>query len=252
MTDFKNTPELSESTEPAIAHSTCYRLPFLSLFHADCMEIMKQYPDKYFDLAIVDPPFSTGRGNGNFGRGGKNSKQPKVYRKDLKNYANHNKCPDKEYFEELFRVSKNQIIWGANYYPQYLYHSGWILWDKCKKDGIMSQGELAFQSIDKKVRIFTHEWEGFRKAKGSFLDGEVKSIIHPNQKPVALYDWCIKEYAKQDCKILDTHLGSASIALSVSKSDMNLHLTACEIDKEYIDKAIKRISESIKQGTLSF
>ena len=221
--------------------------PSSELYNMDCVAGMKHYPDKHFDLAIVDPPFATGRGNGNFGRGGKNSKQPKQYRKDLKNYANHNLPPDEEYFYELFRVSKNQIIWGANYYPQYLYHSGWILWDKCKKDGIMSQGELAFQSIDKKVRIFKHEWEGFRKGVGSFLKGE-KSIIHPNQKPLALYDWCLKEYAEKGQRILDTHVGSGSSRIACYLNGFDF--VGFEIDEDYCQSSEKRFRNAIKQQRL--
>lgn len=219
-----------------------------TVFNEDCMTVMARYPDKYFDLAVVDPPFSTGRGNGNFGMGGKNSKQPKVYRKDLENYANHNAPPEQDYFTELFRVSKNQIIWGANYYPQYLYHSGWILWDKCKKDGIMSQGELAFQSIDKKVRIFKHEWEGFRKAKGSFFDGENKSIMHPNQKPIELYNWCFNEYANEGDKILDTHLGSGSSRISAYAK--GLDFVGCELSEKYYNDEQTRFQEF--KSTLGF
>jgi len=234
-----------DSTSARLTQNPCYVQPFSEVFNEDCIQVMKRYPDKFFDLAVVDPPFSTGRGNGNFGRGGKNSKQPKKYRKDLENYANHNELPQQEYFYELFRVSKHQIIWGANYYPQYLYHSGWILWDKCKKDGLMSQGELAFQSIDKKVRIFKHEWEGFRKAKGSFFEGEKKSIIHPNQKPIALYDWCFDEYAKEGYKILDTHLGSGSSRISAYKK--GLYFVGCELSEKYFNDEDARFKQFVSQ-----
>jgi site-specific DNA-methyltransferase (adenine-specific) len=205
---------------------------------------MKRYPDVFFDLAIVDPPFSIGRGNGSFGRGGRKSKQPKKYRKDLENYVNHNVLPNKEYFDELFRVSKNQIIWGANYYPQYLYHSGWIFWDKCKKDGLMSQGELAFQSFDKKIKVFKHEWEGFRKAKSSFFEGEPKTIIHPNQKPIALYDWCFEQYAKEGYKILDTHLGSGSSRISAYKK--GFYFVGCELSEKYFNNGCERFNRFIE------
>lgn len=202
---------------------------------------MKTKPDNYYDLAVVDPPFSTGRGNGNFGRGGRNSKQPKTYRKDLKNYKNHNKLPDQEYFNELFRISKHQIIWGANYYPQYLNHSGWILWDKCKKDGIMSQGELAYCSKDKKVRIFKHEWEGFRKAKCSFYNGETKKIIHPNQKPIELYNYCFGLFEGEIANVIDTHGGSVSSAISADIRGLNIDV--CELDEKYFMDGVKRFDE---------
>ena len=233
--------ELQITDEPAIAYSTCYRLPFLSLFHADCMEIMKQYPDKYFDLAIVDPPYGIGI-NHNMGRrkGDKHSGHKKV--------TWDNVTPSDEYFNELFRVSKNQIIWGGNYFNLPLTGS-WLFWDKLMPEYLsFSMGELAWMTFGNTLRKISLRHHGF-------INNDTKKI-HPTQKPVDLYDWILKKYSDKNAKILDTHFGSGSIALAVDKSNqldkMNLHLTACEIDKEYIDKAIKRISESIKQGTLSF
>lgn len=219
----------------------------LTITNEDNMALMARYPDKHFDLAIVDPPYAVGKANGNFGRGGSKTAQPKKYRSDLKNYSNHNVIPNEEYFKELFRVSKNQIIWGANYYPQYLNHGGWIVWDKLKKDGIMSEGELAYQSLDKKIKIFKHEWEGFRKGSGSFEKG-AKQIIHPNQKPNELYIWCLKNYANKGDTILDTHLGSGSIAIACH--DYGFDLTACELDTEYFNAAMKRIEQHTAQTNL--
>ena len=234
-------------TTPAITYSDCYRLPFLSLFHADCMDIMKQYPDKYFDLAIVDPPYGINA----------DTKQDKVagtrgHHKTSGKYKKYhatnwdNETPTKEYWDELFRVSKNQIIWGGNYFVG-LNITGVIVWDKGKSI-YDNDGELALTSFG-----------GFRIFRMSRADAYINKCdmkIHPTQKPLELYDWSIGRFAKPNFKILDTHFGSGSIALAVDKANrldkMNLHLTACEIDKEYIDKAIKRISESIKQGTLSF
>jgi len=216
-------------------------------FNIDCMEAMAKMKDNEFDLAIVDPPYATGRGNGNFGRGGRKSAQPKTYRKDLGNYTNFNTPPSKEYFAELFRVSKNQIIWGANYYPESLFHSGWIVWDKRKKDGVMSEGELAFQSYDKRISFFRFEWEGFRKGPGSFADWE-KSIVHPNQKPLALYKWLLKNYAKEGDRILDTHLGSGSSRIAAY--DMGFDFVGYEIDKDYFDAQEKRFNNHIKQQSL--
>ena len=237
--------ELQNSTEPAIGYIPCYRLPFLSLFHADCMEIMKQYPDKYFDLAVVDPPYGINISNGGsyYNLKGKRPNNPHT-KKDW-----DKSIPPPEYFEELFRVSKNQIVWGGNYMTEFLPPSRcWIFWDKMKFVDNYADGELAWTSFDrntKKVEIQHH----------GFLTKDGKSI-HPTQKPVMLYEWTLMNFAKEGDKILDTHFGSGSIALAVDKANrldkMNLHLTACEIDKEYIDKAIKRISESIKQCTLSF
>lgn len=200
------------------------------------MEIMKQYPDKYFDLAIVDPPY----GIGDKFKGGKTGKMNfnEIVNKDW------DKVPPTEYFNELMRVSKNQIIWGGNYFnlpPTRCF----IVWDKIISDDFsLAMAELAWTSFDRLAKIVRMPTP---KDGGKF---------HPTQKPIRLYEWILKKYAKENDKILDTHFGSGSIALAVDKANrldkMNLHLTACEIDKEYIDKAIKRISESIKQGTLSF
>jgi site-specific DNA-methyltransferase (adenine-specific) len=245
------TTNAQNTTETAIGFIPCYRLPFLSLFHADCMEIMKQYPDKYFDLAIVDPPY----GIGEDGRKGVRTSpsRPNSYLREPKYKAKgwDNKPPDKAYFNELLRVSKNVIIWGANHFIENIptpNSSCWIVWDKKNEGTDFADCELAWTNMKTAVRKYTiHKFEGTRGGK---------DCIHPTQKPVNLYDWILTKYATEGMKILDTHFGSGSIALAVDKANrldkMNLHLTACEIDKEYIDKAIKRISESIKQGTLSF
>lgn len=232
------TTNAPNTTETAIGFIPCYRLPFLSLFHADCMEIMKQYPDKYFDLAIVDPPYGINAGKMTMGSG---------KRKFTKGKEWDNGIPTAEYFEQLFRVSKNQIIWGGNYFTEHLKPSPhWLIWDKKNPNLSFAEGEMAWVNKGKNLRIF---------GKYSALV-ENGGKIHPTQKPTDLYDWVVKNYAENSFKIIDTHFGSGSIALAVDKANrldkMNIHLTACEIDKEYIDKAIKRISESIKQGTLSF
>jgi site-specific DNA-methyltransferase (adenine-specific) len=238
-------------TKPTITYSECYRLPFLSLFHADCMEIMKQYPDKYFDLAVVDPPYGIGEN----GQRNVTGDRPTAKWKNPKSQHyvtfDDSEIPTAEYWEQLFRVSKNQIVWGGNYFTEYLPPSkGWIVWDKqADIKEHLSMCELAWSSFDRKCNKFEYLWAGFKKKH------QVERI-HPTQKPVYLYDWILKNYAKEGDLILDTHFGSGSIALAVDKANrldkMNLHLTACEIDKEYIDKAIKRISDSIKQGTLPF
>ena len=167
-----------------------------------------------------------------------------------------NERPSQEYFTELQRVSKNQIIWGGNYFADLLPASrGWIFWDK-KITNVnnknFSDGELAWTSFNCILRRFTYDWIGF-----GYLNNKTgQKKIHPTEKPTQIYGEILNHYATEGMKILDTHFGSGSIALAVDKANrldkMNLHLTACEIDKEYIDKAIKRISESIQQGTLSF
>ena len=229
------------------AMRTCYSLPFLSLFHADCMEIMKQYPDKYFDLAIVDPPYGI-TNNLEIGFGDK--KSGRVNRANKWGEKDWDKeRPTNDYFNELFRVSKNQIIWGGNYFADILPQSEkWIVWDKMQRVN-QSDCELAYTSFKGALRIFQYhcsKLQGFQNP----------NRFHPTEKPISLYEWQLQLFAKEGDLILDTHLGSGSIALAVDKANrldkMNLHLTACEIDKEYIDKAIKRISESLKQCTLSF
>jgi len=214
-----------------------------TLLRCDCMEYLATLPDKAFDLAIVDPPYAVGASDGSFGRGGARAKNS-FYRKDLKHYANSNLAPNGGYFAELFRVSTNQIIWGANYYPQHLKHSGWIVWDKDKKDGILSQAELAYQSLDKVVKIFKHEWEGFRKGGGSFEQTSTQTI-HPNQKPVKLYEWLLTNYAKPGQRILDTHLGSGSSAIAAL--GMGFEFVGCELDKDYFASAVQRIENAQRQ-----
>jgi site-specific DNA-methyltransferase (adenine-specific) len=221
------------------------------------MEIMKQYPDKYFDLAIVDPPYGIGadKAQNNAAMQRIKAEGKSKAGRGWKLYADtdwDNETPKAEYWQELFRVSKNQIVWGGNYFTDYLPPSmGWIMWDKGQRDFSLADGELAWTSFNKALRIFE-----MSRGKALAKNNEQGGRFHPTQKPTDLYDWVVKNYAQNGFKIIDTHFGSGSIALAVDKANrldkMNLHLTACEIDKEYIDKAIKRISESIKQGTLSF
>ncbi|GJQ44042.1 MAG: methyltransferase [Ignavibacteriaceae bacterium] len=219
-------------------------MPEINLIHGDCMEGLKNTPDKFYDLAVVDPPYVVGANSGRFGRRKETSKSY-----SLKSYVN--KLPEKDYFRELFRVSKNQIIWGANYYPQYLNHSGWIVWDKENEyNEQLSDCELAYQSFNKRVNIFRFRWGGFVKDKGSFSPIETPEIIHPNQKPLALYKWLLTKYAKQGDKILDTHLGSGSIAIACY--DLGFDLTAFELDKDYFEAMIKRFENHKKQLTIDF
>lgn len=211
------------------------------------MEIMKQYPDKYFDLAIVDPPYGI---HDKILKGGRTGKVlfGAMYEK---NQWDKEK-PSIEYFNELMRVSKNQVICGGNYFTDILLPTrAWIIWDKLCEGMTTVNPEMIWTSFEFATKIFKR---GHGLDKG-FMNKEGGNI-HPTQKPKQVYEFIIKNCATEGMKILDTHFGSGSIALAVDKANrldkMNLHLTACEIDKEYIDKAIKRISESIKQGTLSF
>ena len=192
------------------------------------MELMARYPDNYFDLAIVDPPYGIGMdGNANW-----SGSKHKVKDWD-------NETPSQEYFNELLRVSKNQIVWGANHFISKIPKDSkcWIVWDK-KNDGFsFADGEMAWTSFETAVRFFRYH-------RGQQTDTK----IHPTQKPVALYKWILDKYAKQGDKILDTHLGSGSIAIAAH--DYGFDLTACELDKEYFDKAMQRINNHVAQQKL--
>ena len=217
----------------------------IQITNEDNMELMKRYPDNYFDLALVDPPYGIDFSGHDqiIGKKGndKGFSSKKLY--DIKEWDKDR--PTIEYFSELKRVSKNQIIWGGNYFADLLQPTkGWIYWDK-KPNGenlTFSDGELAWTSFNKPLRAFSYGWIGF----GMVNSGEKK--IHPTQKPVALYKWLIDNYAKQGDKILDTHLGSGSIA--IASHDYGFDLTACELDKEYFDKAMERINNHMAQTKL--
>ena len=244
-----NSTKLNISTDAPLAGMQCYQQPFLSVYLSDCITLMRTFDDKQFDLAIVDVPYGIGED------GSKNHTRSKLaVSKNYKAYAgNDTNAPEAEYWTELLRISKNQIVWGANHFISKLPYdsSCWIVWDK-DNSGDFADCELAWTSLNTAVRKFKWRWNGMLQQ--NMKDKEVR--IHPTQKPIALYEWIYQNYTREGNLILDTHLGSGSIALAVDKVNrldkMNLHLTAVEIDKEYIDKAIKRISESIKQGTLSF
>lgn len=209
----------------------------ITITHEDNMLLMARYPDNYFDLAIVDPPYGLGdrlvKGGAKGGMGTiRNLADDKVTTWD-------DKIPPPEYFTELQRVSKNQIIWGGNYFLDYLGKTdGFIVWDKMNGTNPMADAELAWQNIKGTTRMFRwHHFSGERTAK-----------IHPTQKPTQLYKWILDKYAKENDKILDTHLGSGSIAIACH--DYGFELTACELDKEYYDKAIQRIKNHTNQKKL--
>jgi site-specific DNA-methyltransferase (adenine-specific) len=202
----------------------------IEITNEDNMELMARYPDNYFDLAIVDPPYGIGFD------GSKKSTSKHGGRKEYQFKGWDNKIPEKKYFNELFRVSKNQIIWGANYFTKYLPSSmGWIFWDKGQRI-CNSDGELAFTSFQQALRVAEYNRCEIQKHGGA---------IHPTQKPVALYKWILDKYAKPTDKILDTHLGSGSIAIACH--DYGFELTACELDLEYYEKAVERINNHVAQ-----
>lgn len=204
---------------------------YLNITNECNLELMKRYEDNHFNLAIVDPPYGINI-NTNIGR--RKGDRKSEYHKFA---GNDNSIPTSEYFKELKRVSKNQIVFGGNYMTEHLDPSPcWLMWDKgFSEDVSFAQYEMAWTSFASSAKKFN-----YNAAKN-------KNRIHPTQKPVELYQWILTKYAKEGDKILDTHLGSGSIAIaldSVNKIEgMDLTLTACELDKEYFNKSLERISE---------
>lgn len=218
----------------------------------DCKIGMSFFPDKYFDIAICDPPYGINAdilqnktaksrikaaGKNKSGRGWKLYKETEW----------DNKIPDKNYFEELFRVSKNQIIWGGNYMTEYLPpKSGWIVWNKMQRDFSLSDGELAWTSFDRALRIFDY-------SRGESLIDNKKfcnNKFHPTAKPIRLYDWIIANYCNKGDKILDTHIGSQSIRISADKSEMDL--IGFEIDEDYFKQGNERFEIFKRQLRFNF
>ena len=209
----------------------------------DCIEGMKQYPDKYFDLAVVDPPYGINADVKN----STDKKQSKKSASKSKKYGEQKwdaDVPTKEYFIELFRVSKEQIIWGVNYYPFDFLAGGRIYWDKCVTMPTYSDGELAYCSLLNSIKSVQIAWHGM--IQHDMKNKEAR--IHPTQKPVALYKWLLTNYAKQGDKILDSHLGSASSRIAAY--DLNFDFTGFELDPEYIEKSTIRFNNHINQLSL--
>jgi site-specific DNA-methyltransferase (adenine-specific) len=215
----------------------------IKLIRGDCMDVMKNYPDNYFDLAIVDPPYWIGEdGSKNVTRGKTVFGKAKAEAKNYKSFAGFdNEPPSIEYFKELFRVSKNQIIWGANHFMQNicLGSSCWVVWDKDNGLSDFADCELAYTSFKTAVRKFKFTWNGM--LQGDMKNKELR--IHPTQKPVKLYDWILENYSKPGQKILDTHLGSGSSAIAA-------HYFGCEfVGIELDDYYFKAASERFKNAT---
>jgi len=200
----------------------------------DCMVGMARYPDKYFDLAIVDPPYGI---NINMNMGLRKGEKPKHERKKW-----DKQTPDQIYFDELYRVSKHQIIWGGNYFSLPLTKS-WLFWDKRVPAGVsFADGELAWTSFDVTLRKIDLPYTGFT---GMDTDGR----IHPTQKPVALYKWLLTNYAKPGDKILDTHVGSASSLIACY--DMGFEAVGFELDEDYYRESKQRLERFMSQLRLT-
>ena len=211
----------------------------IELFNADCMAVMANYPDKYFGLAVVDPPYGIGED------GSKNKSRGKLaIAKDYKSFAGNDiKSPDLEYFNELIRISRNQIIWGANHFISKIPFdsSCWIVWDKINGENDFADCEIAWTSFTTAVRKFTFRWNGM--LQGDMANKE--SRIHPTQKPIALYKWLLSKYAKPGDKILDTHGGSMSSVIACI--DGGFDMVCSELDKDYFDAAVNRINKHVRQ-----
>lgn len=210
-------------------------MPNIELLNCDCIEFMKGLEDNAFSLAIVDPPYGI---NLNVNTGAQSGQQFGNAAAKKRTYLIKNwdkSIPNKDYFDELFRISNNQIIWGGNHMANYLPNkSGWIFWDKDNGNNDFSDGELAWTSFNKGLRKFKYTWNGM--LQGNMKNKEIR--IHPTQKPVALYKWLLNNYAKENDKILDTHGGSMSIAIACY--DLGFDLTLCELDEDYYKAGKKR------------
>jgi len=213
----------------------------IRLYQADCMKMLSQIPDKYYSLCIVDPPY--GIGASNYTRGGTQYGKSKATCKEYGLKKWDSETPSLQYFEELKRVSKQQIIWGGNYFilsPS----SCWIVWDKDNGDNGYADCELAWTSFKTAVRKIKYKWHGMLQENMK----NKESRIHPTQKPVKLYEWLLKNYAKPGDKILDTHLGSGSSAIACY--NMGFALDGFEIDVDYFNAAVDRLEKHKRQGVL--
>ena len=213
----------------------------ITLHNLDCLPEMRKMPDRAFELAIVDPPYFSGPDK--LGYYGEIISNTKVKRQSYKTMGNWT-VPGIKYFNELLRVSEHQIVWGFNYFKISNLGPGRIIWDKINGASSFSDGEIAYCSIIDTVRFFRLMWNGM--IQHNMKNKEIR--IHPTQKPVALYEWLLKNYAKPGDRILDTHSGSLSIGIACY--NLGFDLTAYEIDKEYFDAGKARLERHMAQGRL--
>lgn len=214
------------------------------VYNEDCMIGMSRYPDKYFDLAVVDPPYGIGDFN------------QSASRKMHKKIDWNNDIPTEKYFDELYRVSKHQIIWGANYYAKHIRSVGRLIHDKCANTGKqlkeLSDADIASHSFGVNIKIFRYGWRG--NVQGNTINWDnigQDRRIHPCQKPIALYDWIYKNYLPQGGKVIDTHLGSGSNRIAADKAG-NIDFYGWELDTDYYKAQEKRWSDFKKQLIMAF
>lgn len=240
---------IEKDENPALRIGSVGRSALSTVYLMDCIEGMKQFPDKIFDLAVVDPPYGIGADKAQNAAAAQREKangKSKAGRgwKAYKETDWDNETPSAEYWRELRRVSKNQIVWGGNYFTEHLEPKmGWIVWNKMQRDFSLADGELAWTSFDKAMRIFDMS-RGEALAKNNETGGR----FHPTQKPVKLYEWILQNYASEGDLILDTHLGSQSSRIAANKA--GLDFVGFEIDREYFDNGNKRFKNFVSQGVL--
>lgn len=213
-------------------HNGYKKIGLASIYNIDCMELMSQTPDKFYDLCIVDPPYGIGEFCMTGGDGGK--KWRKKWNQDW-NYS----IPNKRYFDDLSRISEHQIIWGANYYNCFDSKGGAIVWFKDVKHPNMSKCEIASTTKHKKVEYVNIVWQNVNRPS---------SPIHPCEKPVKLYEWLLTNYAKPGQKIFDSHMGSGSSAIACN--NLGFEFVGCELDPDYFESACKRIEHHAQQERL--
>lgn len=240
--------KLTNTNKPITTYSEYFLPPFFSFYNADNMAIMKTFKDKEFDLAIIDPPYGIGED------GSKNHTRCKLATsKNYKGYSGNDlNAPEAEYWNELNRISKNKIVWGANHFISKLPFdsSCWIVWDKDNGENDFADCELAWTSFDTAVRKFKWKWQGMLQQNMK----NKQERIHPNEKPIQLYDWILTKYANKNDKIIDTHLGSGSIAIAIDKANTldkkNLTFVGIELDPDYFRAAVERFKIHKQQFVL--
>lgn len=220
-------------------------------YNEDCMEGMKEFPDKFFDIAVVDPPYFDGPNKRKYY--GRSESTTKIARR-MYDVINDWDVPGKEYLDELIRVSKHQIIWGCNYFD-YRFGPGRIVWDKCNGKSSFSDCEIAFSSLHDSVRLFRYMWNGMMQGKSideGWIQRGNKALneyrIHPTQKPVDLYRWIVREYIEPGWKVLDTHVGSASSLIAYHEA--GLKYVGFEKDETIYRKAKARLNDFKSQMTI--